>query len=464
MAKGLYFDAFSGISGDMTIGALLHAGMPLAYLQSQLALLPVTGYQVVANRTEQHSIGGIKFDVLIDDHSHPHDHDHNHSQHTHEYTGHSSYQEISALIQQSTLAAAVKTQALKIFDLLAQVEGAIHGVEPAQVHFHEVGALDSIIDIVGACIGFNYFGIEEFYCSPLPLGHGFVQTQHGLLPVPAPATLQLLAQVGAEIAPLVTLKGGIDYPGTGELVTPTGAALVAALCRFERPSFKLEKSGYGYGSKKLAWPNALRIWLGETRLVHIPSSSHNIQNDSQVEPHGHRHEQLAVQVETPSEQPVVNLVEEAGPLEKGEIDLLETNLDDMLPEGLGYLMEKLLAAGALDVFFTPIQMKKNRPAVLLSVMAAPSKTADLAKLIIEESSSFGVRVRRHQRLMAGRQFQSVTTPYGEARVKLKLVGGQVCEAAPEYADVATLAAQSGQTWRHIYDLVREKANQFVQND
>jgi uncharacterized protein (TIGR00299 family) protein len=432
-------------------------------LQSQLALLPITGYQVVAKRTEQHSIGGLKFDVLIEEYFHDHDHDHP----THEH-GHSSYQEISALIQQSALAEAVKTQALKVFDLLAQVEGAIHGVEPAQVHFHEVGALDSIVDIVGACIGFNYFGIEEFYCSPLPLGRGFVQTQHGLLPVPAPATLQLLAQVGAEIAPLATLKGGVEYPGTGELVTPTGAALVAALCRFERPSFKLEKSGYGYGSKKLAWPNALRIWLGETRSTNIPSSS----NESQVEPHVHKHEHnnrqyhehVSAQAEQANTLSNDKLAEEVGSLEKGEIDLLETNLDDMLPEGLGYLMEKLLAAGALDVFFTPIQMKKNRPAVLLSVMAAPPKTADLAKLIIEESSSFGVRVRRQQRLMAGRQFQSVATPYGEAHVKLKLVGGQVREAAPEYADVAALAAQSGQTWRHIYDLVRQKANQFVQND
>ena len=248
MAKVLYFDPFSGISGDMTLGALVHAGLPLEFLQKQLALLPLANFRVEAHPTAQNGIGGLKIEVIIEQPAHDH----------------RPYRDIVQLINASSLEPQVKTQALKIFERLAQAEAKIHGVEVADVEFHEVGAVDSIIDIVGACIGFAYFGIEEFYCGPLPLGRGFVQTQHGLLPVPAPATLEMLTLAGATILPDTRLRGGFDYPGNGELVTPTGAAIVATLCQFQRPALKLTTSGYGYGSKKLPWPNALRVWLGET--------------------------------------------------------------------------------------------------------------------------------------------------------------------------------------------------------
>lgn len=404
MTKIIYFDTFSGISGDMTLGALVHAGLPLEYLQNELSKLNIGNFHLEQHAVEQNNIGGVKVAVVVE-------------QPTAEQ--HRSFQAIKQLIEGSPLEPVVKSRSLKIFQLLAQAEGRIHGVAAEQVHFHEVGALDSIVDTVGACIGFAYFGIEEFYCGPLPLGRGFVQTQHGLLPVPAPATLELLTLANAPVAPNVTLKGNIEYPGSGELVTPTGAAIIAALCQFQRPKFRLEKNGYGYGSKQLAWPNALRIWIGDTR-------------DKSTEK-----------------------IEQEDGLEAGEIALLETNLDDMLPEGLGYVMDLLFKAGALDVFFTPIQMKKNRPAVMLSLLASPEKISSLAAIVIKETSSFGVRISRHQRLVAAREIRTISTIYGEAQVKLKIVGGTIVEIAPEYESVAALARQTGLTWRQVYDEIRQ---------
>jgi len=433
MAKVLYFDPFSGISGDMTLGALVHVGLPLEFLQKQLALLPLTNFRVEAHSTVQNGIGGIKIEVVIEQPAH----------------GHRPYRDIVQLINSSSLEPQVKAQALKIFGILAQAEANIHSVELADVEFHEVGAVDSIVDIVGACIGFAYFGIEEFYCGPLPLGRGFVQTQHGLLPVPAPATLEMLTQAGATILPDTRLKGGVEYPGNGELVTPTGAAIIAALCQFQRPSIKLSGSGYGYGSKKFPWPNALRVWLGDS-VQSVQRAEHfqpQMQNEL-LHSFAHVHDY------TPLPQ-VIPSTSKTNGLEIGEIDLLETNLDDMLPEALGYLMEKLLAAGALDVFFTPIQMKKNRPATMLSVMAQPQATLQMVALIIRESSSFGVRVSRHQRFMTDREIRSIETPYGPAQVKLKIVDGQVQEVAPEYESVAALARQTGLPWRQIYDDIRK---------
>ncbi len=438
MAKVLYFDPFSGISGDMTLGALVHAGLPLGFLQKQLALLPISGFRVEAHPTAQNGIGGIKIEVVIEQPGHDH----------------RPYHEIVQLINASSLELQVKTQALKIFGILAQAEAKIHGVESADVEFHEVGAVDSIIDIVGACIGFAYFGFEEFYCGPLPLGRGFIQTQHGLLPVPAPATLEMLTQAGANILPATTLKGGVEYPGNGELVTPTGAAIVAALCQFQRPSIKLTGSGYGYGSKKLPWPNALRIWLGESAQPAQPTEHFQLQTQKAL-PHSHSHNySLSDQLISENSPQFTASILTTNGLEMGEIDLIETNLDDMLPEALGYLMEKLLAAGALDVFFTPIQMKKNRPAIMLSVMAQPPTTAQLAALIIRESSSFGVRVSKHQRYMAGREIRTIETPYGPVQVKLKIIDGHIQEVVPEYESVAALARQTGLPWRQIYDDIR----------
>lgn len=495
MSRAVYFDAFSGISGDMTLGALLHAGMPFAHLQSELAKLGLSNsYQLEIRPVRQHEISGIKLDVTLTQTE-----DHRRSLST-----------ITQLIQNSQLSDKVKTRAVAIFTRLAEAEAKIHGVARDEVHFHEVGAIDAIVDIVGACIGFDYFELEEFYCGPLPSGAGFVRSAHGLIPVPAPATLELLTNAGATFAPALTLPGGIEYPPRMEMVTPTGAAIVATLCRFERPALKLNCTGYGYGSKELPWPNALRLWIGDTPstssqpqpATHQALSTHTHEPQSeQHHDHSHDHPHLpashsepdhpetkptltnepvhyysAHQISSEEAQipiessvisyqssvlnsPIVNRKSEiVNPSTPSQVSLLETNLDDMTPEGLGFLMEKLLAVGALDVYFTPIQMKKNRPATMLSVIVRPEDEARIAEIILRESSSFGLRVSQMQRYIAEREFAEVEISVGKVRVKRKILNGETVEVVPEYESVAALARQSNRPWREIYDEVKKVAH------
>lgn len=450
MSNLLYFDAYSGLSGDMTLGALLHLGLPFEHLQSELAKLNLPGYRLEMRTVEQHHISGIKLDVVLEEAA----------QHEHRPVS-----LIHSIIEESGLTRQVKDWAKAVFWALAQAESSIHNIPPDAVHFHEVGAVDAIVDIVGSCIGFAYFKVEQFYCSPLPPGSGFVRAAHGLLPVPAPATLQLLAQAGATLTPTVTLSGGIEYPARGEMVTPTGAALIAALCQPTRPAMTLKGVGYGFGSRQFEWPNALRLWLGTTATPPLSPAlpqhqsasahSHDPEPPSHLtqQPHdhldnqAHSHEDLAPSAELPRHE-----------VRQGEVSLLETNLDDMTPEGLGYLLEKLMAADALDVFFTPIQMKKNRPATKLSILARPADEARLAALVLSESSTFGVRCSRLTRYMAEREFRQVETPLGSAQVKLKILDGKVVEAVPEYEDVAALARQSGRPWREVYEQVKKQVS------
>ena len=431
MAKGLYFEAFSGLSGDMTLGALLHMGLPLEHLRAELARLNLPGYRLEIQPTEQHHISGLKLDVILEQ---PAEQEHR------------PVTLIHGIIEASDLPKRVKDRAKQVFWLLAEAEGQIHNVAPDLVHFHEVGAVDAIVDIVGACIGFEYFGVEEFYCSALPVGSGFVRAAHGLMPVPAPATLQLLAGLGAALTPVVRLSGEVEYPARAEMITPTGAALLAALCRpgaTNRPAMTLEKVGYGFGSRQFEWPNALRLWLGTTTPQ--PTSIHN---------HNHEHTHLATHDETHL-HPHDQVDTTPFPATDNEISSIETNLDDMTPEGLGFLLEKLLKAEALDVYFTPIQMKKNRPAVKLSVLARPADEARLANLILNESSTFGVRCSRLSRYTADREFRLVQTSDGPAQLKLKILDGKLIEAVPEYESVAALARQTGRPWRDIYQEVRQ---------
>jgi uncharacterized protein (DUF111 family) len=534
MSNLLYFDAYSGLSGDMTLGALLDLGLPLDYLQTELAKLKVPGFSLEKKTVEQHHINGLKLEVNLVD---PHEHTHR------------SITDIEKIIRGSGLAERAQERALAVFWNLARVEGAIHNLPPEEVHFHEVGAVDAIVDIVGSCLGFEYFDISEFYCSPLPVGSGFVRAAHGLMPVPAPATLQLLAEAGAALAPTVTLSNGAEYPARAEMVTPTGAALVATLCQDgigQRPPMKISGTGYGFGSKEFAWPNALRLWLGSrisnpkitpatvSELVtghanahdhdhshdeehshsheaghvhthedgHTHSHSHGETHDhSHDEKHAHSHDHPenhshSHKGHSHSHEHTVNEMEhahdhagaettreklnghtapahhqESGPLESksgqetyfghGEVSLIEANLDDMTGEALGYLMEKLLAAKALDVYFTPIMMKKNRPATKLSVVAHPADEARLAALVIRESSTFGVRCYRMNRYTTGRQFRQVETSAGTAQVKLKIVDGEIIEAVPEYDSVAELARRTGRPWRQVYEEVRQSAHEFL---
>jgi hypothetical protein len=283
----------------------------------------------------------------------------------------------------------VRKRSLSVFRRLARVEAAIHGTTVKDVHFHEIGAVDSLVDIVGFACALERLGIEAVYCSALPLGGGTVHTEHGLLPAPAPATLALLAEVGAP-----TLPG----PVHAELVTPTGAALLTEFAAFHQPAMAVHGIGYGFGTKEFDFPNALRVWLGEGPVM------------------------------PPAGDDVVELA---------------CNLDDSTGEALGYAMERLFAAGALDVWFTPIQMKKNRPAVMLSALVRPEDADALAALILRETTTLGVRRQRLGRSTAGRELRTVDTPWGPVRVKVKLLNGRPVATSAEYEDCAQIAAAAG---------------------
>jgi uncharacterized protein (TIGR00299 family) protein len=368
--KIAYADCFSGISGDMFLAALLDAGLPLDHLRSQLKLLTLDEHwELDVRRVQKGSLQASQIDIRMDD-SHHHRH----------------YSDIRDMIAASSLNHHVKELSQAVFAALARAEAKVHGSEVEEVHFHEVGAVDSILDIVGAAIGLDYLEIEQLYASALPLGSGTVQTQHGLLPIPAPATLELLITAHA---PTVASSAQI------ELVTPTGAAILVALARFEQPSMRLLASGTGAGRKELPWANVLRLLVGE----------------SQNDPQG--------------------------------ILLIETNIDDLNPQVLGHVMNLLFAAGALDVFFTSIQMKKNRPAVMLSVIARKQDEERLSRLILEHTTTFGMRIQPIQRCEAERRFVSVQTGYGEVPLKLKLLDGKVIQAMPEYEVCVRLAEQHG---------------------
>lgn len=381
-----YLDCFSGISGDMLLGALLDAGLDLEALRTGLASLPLARYTLTVEPVTEHGVSGMRARVLVDglvDGSAPQEH--------------RRLAEVEAILNAGGLPERARETALVVFRRLAAAEAAIHGTTPQQVTFHEVGAVDSLVDIAGAALGLELLGVTEIYCSELPLTSGRVTSAHGALPVPAPATVELLKETGAMWRPV---------PTEGELVTPTGAAILATLARFERPALTMHSVGYGFGSRKLPWANCLRVVLG-----------------------------LSV-----GEAPALAGRESAKDFERDEIVVIETNVDNMTGEALGWLMDRLLDAGALDVTYAPLHMKKNRPGTLLSVLAAPDNAQQLAALLLRESGTLGVRMRHEERMKAGRRSEEIETPLGTVRVKLKLIGGAVVAISPEYEDCRALAA------------------------
>lgn len=376
-----YLDLFSGASGDMLLGALIHAGAPLDDLRAGLARMPLSGYTLEADEVSDHGIRGIRAHVRLD----------GAADHTHRRLA-----DVRAIIEASGLPERARVWALAIFQRLADAEGAIHGLAPGEVTFHEVGAVDSIVDTLGVALGLELLHVDDLYCSELPLTSGRARSSHGPIPVPAPATLELLKGTAAVWRPV---------PGDGELVTPTGAAVVAALARFERPAMRVMVTGYGFGTRALPWANCLRMLIGEA-----PTPA------PEREPDEFEHDQIVV---------------------------IESNIDNMTGEALGWLMERLLELGALDVSYAPLQMKKNRPGTLLTVIAAPDSADRLASLVLSESATLGVRMRHSERLIAGRRIEFIETPLGAARVKLKLAGERVIAVVPEYDDVRALAAAQG---------------------
>ncbi|MDY7109843.1 MAG: nickel pincer cofactor biosynthesis protein LarC [Planctomycetota bacterium] len=362
-----YLDMPSGISGDMFLGCLVDAGWTVDALRDTIDRLglPDGSWRIEARSEHRRSLRAILVDIRVTETDPPH----------------RTLGQISETITRSDLPAPVRERAVAVFERLARAEAAVHGADLETVHFHEVGAMDAIIDIVGVVAGLHALHIETLYASSLPLGAGWVDAAHGALPLPAPATLELLAAAGAPTCPA---------PGPGELVTPTGAALVAEFAAFSQPLMQLERIAVGCGRRELDWPNLARLWLGQ-------------------------------------------------PLDAGPMVQIETNIDDMNPQFYADVAQRLFDAGAADVWLTPVQMKKNRPAVVLSVLAPAARELALVEIILRETTTLGLRVRPVRRHEARREMRSVDTAYGAVTVKLKWLGVELIGVMPEYDDCRRLA-------------------------
>lgn len=381
--KLAYFDCFSGISGDMTLGALVDAGVSIDLLRAELKALDVPGWQISAEKVWKNGMSATHVKVSTED-----------------TQTHRSLSTILAIIEKSKLPAPTKDRAASIFRKLGEAEASVHDVPLEKIHFHEVGAVDAIVDIVGACIGFSALGIEKFACSPLNVGGGTAKMAHGVLPVPAPATAKLL--LGKP-----TYSNGVQK----ELVTPTGAAIVATLSESfgPQPAMSVSAIGYGAGTTDLeSQPNVMRFMIGDALTKKDWAAQESIR-------------------------------------------VLEANLDDMNPQIYGYFLEKALAAGALDVFATPVQMKKNRPGFLITVLCHPQDESKFQEMLFAETTTLGVRSTTAQRLILPREWVTVTTKFGDVRIKIARVNGQVRQASPEFDDCRKLAAEKNVPLQQVLD-------------
>ena len=457
--KTLYLDIFSGISGDMFIGALIDLGVDAHKLERELGKLKLDGYHLHVGRQERQGIAGVKFDVHLAHehdhhhghahghaHDHLHDHEHGHEHHHHEEPGHShdhqhhaehdphghddhdhthedsrNFTDIRKLITRSKLSPWVKKKSIAVFQRIADAEGKIHGKPASEVHFHEVGAVDSIVDIVGACIGLEMLGKPRVIAAPVIEGTGWIRCAHGRFPIPAPATLAIL---GARHIPITQC----DEPN--ELITPTGAALLAEFAEiFETMSgIAAERIGFGLGTREnQTRPNVLRAVLGAQAKVQGPKSK------------------------------VAAAVRSKLDWETDRIVVLETNLDDVSGEVLGAFVELALQAGALDVFHTPIQMKKNRPGVLLTVLCAEAEGDKFAEMVLRETTAFGVRRTIAERRKLQREFTTVKTQFGAVKVKLGRLNGAVVQAAPEFESCRQVAAKAKVPLKQVYSAALKTA-------
>ena len=381
--KAVYLDCFAGVSGNMMLGALIDCGLPENVLKEELGKIPIHGYEIIVEKVLKCGIHATYVDVRLDEHHH-----HGHDQGPHSHHEHRHLPDIYEIIDRSALSGAVKEKSKKVFLLLAEAEAKVHGTTTDKIHFHEVGAVDAIIDIVGTVFGLEYLGIEAVFSSRLQTGCGFIKCSHGIMPIPAPATAELLKAVPH-------YSGSIEK----ELVTPTGAALTAALAvEFgDIPArFKADTIGYGAGSWDLEIPNTLRMHIGEISRTDTDA-----------------------------------------------VLVVEANVDDLNPQVYGYVMDKLFAAGALDVWLTPVIMKKTRPATVLSVLIDSDRLDEIVAIIFAETSTIGMRYYKVHRCTASRNIIQATTPWGEVNVKVSSFNGNVCTATPEYEDCRRLAEKSG---------------------
>ncbi|MEX0774317.1 MAG: nickel pincer cofactor biosynthesis protein LarC [Phycisphaeraceae bacterium] len=391
-----YLDIPSGISGDMFLGCLVDAGWPIDALRDTLRrlALPTDQWSVEQRSVMKGPLHATLVDVRAKEGHH-----------------HRHLSDICRIIEAADLPLEVSTRAIATFTRLADAEAKVHGATREKIHFHEVGAVDAIIDIVGTCAGVAALGIDRLYCGAVPLGQGWAQTAHGRIPLPAPATLELLSSVHAPTTPA---------PGPGELVTPTGAALLAELATFTQPALALERIGIGAGQRDTDWPNVARLWLGQP-----------------------------IGTGSDGRAPAAPYVQ------------IDTNIDDMNPQLYAAVTDRLLAAGARDVWLTPVQMKKGRPAVTLSVLCDAVREAALSALILRETTTLGVRVHPVHRHEARRETRHLATPWGQVHVKLKWLDDQIAGAMPEYDDCRKLAEQAGVAVRQVYDVALAAAQQLV---
>lgn len=391
--KIAYFDCFAGISGDMILGALLDAGLELDELRQGLQGLHLSEYELQVSHVRKGALGATSVTVAVRG-----------------PVPERKLADIEQIIAESELPGEVKEQSLSIFRRLIQVESEIHGADPAEVHLHEVGGTDALVDVVGSLLGLKLLGVEKVYASRLPLGHGFVRCAHGLLPVPAPATLALLRGMPV-----------VQYDVEGELVTPTGAAIITSLAEEygPLPPMTVEQIGYGAGKQNFPFPNLLRLLVGSP---YAPAA-----------------------------------------LSREDVVLLETNLDDMNPEWYDHVMDSLFDAGALDVFLLPFQGKKNRPGVLLSVLCHPCQAEQLSSIVFAETTTLGIRQAVMERRCLERETISVDTAHGQVRVKVARLAGDVVNLSPEYEDCRRLARESGKPLKEVYAAAQTAALLWREN-
>ena len=383
MGRLAYLDCFSGVSGDMLLGAIIDCGVSVGDLRGELAKLRLDGYNLSATRVTRSGLAATQAVVEVAGAPAPR-----------------TLGDVLGIIDQSSLPHEDREKAARIFQRLAEAEAKVHAETVEAVHLHDVGAVDAIVDVMGTLAGLRLLDVHEVFASPLPAGAGAVDGPHGKLPVPAPATLELLSRANAPLRPA--------DGASGELVTPTGAAILTIVGRFERPAMTLERAGYGAGSREIEGrPNVLRIWLGER-----------------------------------TERGVRQMV------------LIETNIDDMTGEMLGYARDTLLDAGAADVWFTSVQMKKGRPGVMLSVICSEAQEEAVARLLLRETSTLGVRVRPVHRWEAERELLEFESSLGPASVKVKRLAGEPPTIAPEYEACKRLAEATGLALAEVYRIVQ----------
>jgi len=399
--KTLYFDCFAGASGNMILGALVALGVDENDLIEQIKLLGAADFEIEFKTIDKSGIAAVHAEVKV-----PHEHAHRHLHH------------IEKIIGDSRLPETVKQRAIKIFTKLAEAEAKVHGVEIEKIHFHEVGAMDAIVDVVGACIGFELLEIERFACSKIHVGSGFVKMAHGKYPVPPPAVAELL-------------KGAPIYSTEieGELITPTGAAIIAAVCESygQIPEMKIERTAYGAGTRDYEnFPNVLRLMLGTSENCERRAESLDTMNDGQTA--------------------------------TDNLCLIETNIDDLSPQILGYVMERAFETGALDCWFTPIQMKKNRPATMISILCPKANKQALTELLYTETSTLGVRLSEIERECLPREIVEVETEFGKVDVKIARFKNKIVNAKPEYEQIREIALQSKKSLRAIEREVLKNLN------